>query len=87
MLVRGSVGCMVMGLYVRWFKASYNGVCDVCVCEVVFGGCALIYMAFYDSVILLWCAGVCKVCVLCVFHFYMFVSLWGCLIGLCSVCV
>lgn len=34
--VFGLVCCMVMGLYVRWYKARYGGVCDVCVCDAVF---------------------------------------------------
>lgn len=58
------MGEIFTGLCVRWLKASYDGACDICVCEVVFSGCVFLCMAFYACVILLWCAGVCSV--LCV---------------------
>lgn len=35
-LVLGSMGCMVVGLYVRWKKARYHAMCDVLIFDVVF---------------------------------------------------
>lgn len=48
MLVCGFTGCVVVGLFVKWYKARCSGVCDVHVCDAVFGGCESVYIALYD---------------------------------------